>query len=493
MTTHLYRLRSTKHLLGEHQELRHQQIYFAEPNELNDPMEGFRDIVWTGDEIVWTNLFRNYISSLNLTLVLAKLWGDTKTITPEEIPIEGFPLGSPTPMETIILDELCSSIFERCRLRPLIAGLANADHAVRRDELLLYLKAVHYIALEEIQKTHNRHIGSPDVVTNELQLSYPKVLPQIPDLIQQSFHQDPKFNLSKLGALSSTFSRVYDNRVLIRKYHLRQRDKDGKQILQPNRDLILLDFPKIYISQIPRILYPSYYVACFLEDYRNSSLWGHYGDNHTGACLIFSARHVSGRPVLDLKRMVGGSGFKDSQSGEFVSKEIWKFSPVEFYKMDYQERLEELDFFRSIGILSVDALMSQWYTDRDGVLSKCSDHIGANSEQLWRDKYWKQFFEHLTIKTRDWSYEKEWRLVLWSSLMDLSKTSNRTLRYKFEDLKGIIFGINMSDEDKIDIIDIILKKCRQVDRRSFEFYQGYYSDESSSIELQKLDICVSSL
>ena len=237
MTTQLYRIRSTKHLLGEHQELRHQQIYFAEPNELNDPMEGFRNIVWRGDEIVWTNLFRNYISCLNLTLVLVKLCGDTKTITPEEIPIEGFTPGHPTPMETTILDELCSSVFERCRLRPLIAGLVNADHAVRRDELLLYLMAVHYIALEEIQKIHNIHSGSPDTMTNNIPRHHPKLLSQIPDLIQQSFRQDPKFNSSKIGALFSAFSRVYDNRILIRKYHARQVDTDDRQILQSNLDV----------------------------------------------------------------------------------------------------------------------------------------------------------------------------------------------------------------------------------------------------------------
>ena len=44
-----YRFRSMKYLLGEeYQELENQAIYFASPKELNDPMEGFRDIVWIG-------------------------------------------------------------------------------------------------------------------------------------------------------------------------------------------------------------------------------------------------------------------------------------------------------------------------------------------------------------------------------------------------------------------------------------------------------------
>ena len=46
------------------------------------PWEGFRDIVWKGDDIVWANLFRNYISCLNLTIALVKLQGNEVTITP---------------------------------------------------------------------------------------------------------------------------------------------------------------------------------------------------------------------------------------------------------------------------------------------------------------------------------------------------------------------------------------------------------------------------
>ena len=40
MTTQLYRLRSTRHLLGDYNELRDQYIFFAKPDELNDPMGG---------------------------------------------------------------------------------------------------------------------------------------------------------------------------------------------------------------------------------------------------------------------------------------------------------------------------------------------------------------------------------------------------------------------------------------------------------------------
>ena len=46
-----YRFRSIDTLLGKHSELEKQTIYFASPDDLNDPMEGLRNIVWNGDRI----------------------------------------------------------------------------------------------------------------------------------------------------------------------------------------------------------------------------------------------------------------------------------------------------------------------------------------------------------------------------------------------------------------------------------------------------------
>jgi hypothetical protein len=37
--------------LGERQELEKQEIYCASLAELNDPMEGFKDLIWSGDKM----------------------------------------------------------------------------------------------------------------------------------------------------------------------------------------------------------------------------------------------------------------------------------------------------------------------------------------------------------------------------------------------------------------------------------------------------------
>ena len=64
-----YRLRSLDRLLGENWqendgkngELEKQEIYFATLSELNDPMEGFSNIVFQGNSEVWHNFFKDYL------------------------------------------------------------------------------------------------------------------------------------------------------------------------------------------------------------------------------------------------------------------------------------------------------------------------------------------------------------------------------------------------------------------------------------------------
>ena len=82
-----YRFRSIDSLLGEHQELEEQTIYFASPEELNDPMEGLRNTVWDGDKIVWTNLFKHYVFCLNRSCLLLNITLKSRKLDVADIPI----------------------------------------------------------------------------------------------------------------------------------------------------------------------------------------------------------------------------------------------------------------------------------------------------------------------------------------------------------------------------------------------------------------------
>ena len=50
-------------------------IYFSPPEQLYDPVEGFKDIFWQGDGIVWTNLLRHYLLCLMQTTSITAMTG----------------------------------------------------------------------------------------------------------------------------------------------------------------------------------------------------------------------------------------------------------------------------------------------------------------------------------------------------------------------------------------------------------------------------------
>ena len=83
----MYRFRTIDGLLGKYKELENQEIYFASPEELNDPMEGLRDVFWKGDEIVWKNFIINYTKSLEKIFALAIVLNESKKITEDDIQV----------------------------------------------------------------------------------------------------------------------------------------------------------------------------------------------------------------------------------------------------------------------------------------------------------------------------------------------------------------------------------------------------------------------
>ena len=84
----VYRFRTTQKLLDTgFQELERQTIFFAGPEELNDPMEGFQDTVWDGDHIVWSNLLKNYVHCLSSTCIDSLAFGNEYNLEPGHIPI----------------------------------------------------------------------------------------------------------------------------------------------------------------------------------------------------------------------------------------------------------------------------------------------------------------------------------------------------------------------------------------------------------------------
>lgn len=104
------------------------------------------------------------------------------------------------------------------------------------------------------------------------------------------------------------------------------------------KDILFLknSFVNNYISKIESFIVPHWYTACFMSQCNNSSLWGYYGENHKGSCLIFDLGEKSNHIKVKQK-----SGLMISE-GACVDKCSW--FDMEFLKVDYEKKLYQLIF-----------------------------------------------------------------------------------------------------------------------------------------------------
>ena len=93
---------------------------------------------------------------------------------------------------------------------------------------------------------------------------------------------------------------------------------------------------------------------------------------------------------------------------------------------------------------------------------------------LIKDSHEKVHNDALLVKADFWSYEKEWRMVHPNRAPGVHK-------YSAELLEGVIFGVNISDENKQLVKKWILELDHLVD-----IYQAVINKKTFSIDLKKL-------
>ena len=343
----------------------------------------------------------------------------------------------------------------------IIEALANTKRKIRYREIGYYPRIIHPILLKEIVRSHIAHGLLSESEMPEL----PEELPisaflasilftlKLAEEAKTEKELDDVFLSIEIMDNNERFKQQYDNHTF------------STDILKKNNQLVIFDFPKVYVEQLERLLWAKWYTACFMKSYHNSSVWGHYGDKHTGVCLIFEGVGTDNLNSLELN-LATNSGTRT----------------IPFREVTYVDRPGEIDFFRNICRLPVAALRRLWYTDLEGNVSECAAHIGPDGdEDAWKRNYWENFFRGIAIKTKDWAYEQEYRLILEDGLSEFNNGGDRILTYDFNSLKGIIFGIKTSDKDKRKIIEIIKKKCEKYNQTDFKFFQAYYSPENGDI------------
>lgn len=457
----VYRFRPVDRLLkddGVSGELDSLYLYFAGPGQLNDPLEGYKDLFFDGDNIAWHNLLRNYLQCLMSHCIRMSFRPDETYDLSEQI----LDIVANAPIE---VQSTFNTIWENFLSEPIILKFVATWPALgkaSRSELFNYLDVIHLHALGVITQTLQQIGFLPS--SGELDKhKHAQRLLRI-KLYTEAF-SEPGLDLNGKKNLTDRYFQSAREQQLLDRY--RSYGRGGA----PTLFYEMVAFPDKYCSALEAAVYPEWYVACFMEDCDDSSIWGTYGQNHTAVCLEFQVERQSERFGMTLSR-------PSSYSSERYE---WSKGFMPFRTVSYDKEFASVDFFNSLGGLSIPNIFEYWLSDSSGVMSSRAKQLTEDVDG-WRRQYWEGFEHSATVKISHWAKEREYRIIHSSGLFDLADPSMRKLTYDFSSLRGIVFGINTSAEDKCKIISKIEKLCFEYKREDFNFYQARYDHSSKKID-----------
>lgn len=470
-----YRFRSTNALLDGFHELENQEIYFASPQELNDPLEGFKNLFWKGDEILWRNLLNHYLVCLMHTVFLAHLTGPDQDSDKDRSFVFSNAESLPTPPMRELYGRICEIFFGYKDIAQIPALLSTRNSLIRRNELTSYLRAFHLCAVDSVLTAmEEHHLMPPRKGDDPLRIASGSTS-QCKDLVKvlSNLELEQPDRPDIADDIANTLELTW------REMNLVNQCKGLTLRGGPAWQTIVCEFPRRYVSQLEQLLYPDWYTACFVESPMHAAMWGTYGDGHKGVCLKLKAYdNKEGKPAIKLSRVDGSHGSED------VSVPSYEDAEHAFCEVKYEVRFVDLDFFRSLGRLTK-PMLNHWWKDATGDISRyVSDILSEPAD--WRKQYWDSFTGTMTTKHRDWAYEREYRLTIDDSFYSFTEPSTRRLKYHFEDLQGLIFGMETAITDQVKIWRIIRAKCEQTGRKDFEFYQAQYSSSAGKLAIAKL-------
>jgi hypothetical protein len=476
MPEFVYRFRPSYALLARFQELERQEIYFSPTDDLNDPVEGFKDIFWSGDAIVWKNLLRHYLLCLCRVCSALLIGGEDFEIKESHYWVFGSDKHLETDAYRDVFRDICEAFFASERVGDYAPRLAARKYRIRRNELLFHLYQLHAPALKAVFSAFASHkLARPITEADPIYVFLQSAIVDPDDLASPEMAgEEPQNSADSVFAFANNF--IVQAR-LAHKYRSVAQQKSRNQIH------VYSEFPERYLKAIERIVHPPWAVACFVADPRSASMWGHYGESHKGMCLKFKTSTVGEDSFLTLNGINGVYGERGKPT-KLLHGDI----RLKFYPIKYQDHYPEIDFFRSMGRLPLPTLFNFWYRGDDGQMSTCAEHMTSTEVTTqWRTRYWNDFNSIVTTKLTDWNYERELRLLRTEDIVEHYEIEHRKLNYQFKDLDGIIFGIRTSDADKLAVLQIIEKKCKENDRADFNLYQAVYSQSQGKIEIVPMD------
>lgn len=447
----LYRFRSNYDYILD--ELRNDYFYFALPHELNDPMEGFINLYWEGDEVLWKNFLKHYLYTLTNTII--RLYIDPCT-SKDPLPIYFDEAHFPTIELQKIFEDIRDAFFANSDITDFIDYLMVINHKVYINELKEYLGFIQidsiYLILNELKKHSLLDWKLPPFKEIGVFRKLKLLLPMMET-------QPSKF----IKVLFDVIHNVKNELNLSLKIDFKDKDVNGL------KSFLFNEFPIKYVDEVKSIAFSTPCIVSFMEDFSSPAFWGYYGNNHKGICLIFEDE-------------------KDSDEIRFDFRTSWGGIASATQKVKYQKEYENVNFFRMLGSLPINAIDNFWLTDWNG---KKTEYLRIGDNYLtdeWRKEYNETMYKSFAIKLPDWEKEKEHRIVLQKEMVDDNTPDSRKFVYDFNLLKGVIFGLRTEEEHKIEVIEIIKQKCKESGRNDFKFYQAEYNEQSGLLQMVEIRI-----
>jgi hypothetical protein len=453
----LYRFRSTDALLGERKELERREIYLARPQELNDPMEGYKDVFWRGDAVLWENLVSHYVLAL-LWCAMGFLLAPDDSFEEPNIPATLTADDLPTDAFRKLYAEARDDFLARRSATSACSLLTKIERPLRREGLRLVLSLVHSDAFAAVISTMRKggfirgDLPLNDDARGDVLGRFEEAVPQVGEA-----------EFEKIAFAANIVRQQQSLRALL------ALDGEATKLGARKTHYLVFTFTDRYVEGVvEELVHFGWRAACFSSTCTNASNWAAYGDQHRGAALVFRPRLEGDSYFLPLQGIIGSSaglGIAPSPIRGAINGEI--------SRVEYSNRPQEIDFFRSLGTIPMKKLERTWRTNRVGDRSGVISEIMA-SDAAWRAAYWRSFYRVATTKLEDWKHEAEFRIVMSDMLGLRQDKASAKVTYDFASLVGIVFGMRTPDNDKVAIIKQVRSMCERAKRTDFAFHQMKY-------------------
>jgi len=202
-------------------------------------------------------------------------------------------------------------------------------------------------------------------------------------------------------------------------------------------------------------------ITCFTEDKHSNIMWAHYGDLYQGAVIEYDANELISAARNHLIKL--------KEKGMFnISNEILKRGPM-LEKVMYSEYRSDI----SDDLLKAHDLIMKYGEPSDYNDSKY-DEI-----KLTNEKFKEQQRALFYTKAKEWSYEKEWRLIIPNYFPEKAiphTQHGKTLVIKLKP-KAIILGYKIPKYKAKGIIQLCIEKNISL----YGSGPDYFSDKPSIV------------